>query len=250
MLHTAQLEALQKLGEALNDSEMDLMVLNTGRSMAASIFIAEAINSPKLKYIVAEHGALGYSMHESSYLDLVHHARGIPHLNEVYGTLGRITSLVDWYESEGAELLSREINHLVGSSPKRANLTLGIPTDVCGDEMLDHLRRLIELHSPIAGDALVYHHSVSDGYVDVMAEVDKGDGVQLIRHLEARQQVRTYAVGNGSNDLPMFRHADVCICPSNSDGPVFDFCDANEGFISQYAYIDATLDFLTKEQAK
>jgi len=93
---------------------------------------------------------------------------------------------------------------------------------------------------------LVYHHSVSDGYLDVTAEVDKGDGVQLIRHLESTQRIRTYAIGNGSNDLPMFQHVDVCICPSNSDESVFDFCEANNGLISTHRFIGATLDMLGK----
>ena len=246
LLDKSQKATLRSLGEALDRSNMDMMVLNTGRSMAASVFIAEHINSAKLKYVIAEHGALGYSMHDSNYLDFAFHAKDLPHLNDVYASLERITSLVEWYDDEGAELLSKEIKHLVGASPKRANLTLGIPEGVSGKEMLRHLRYLIEHHSPVANDPLVYHHSVSDGYVDVMAEVDKGDGVQLIRHLESEHQIFTYAVGNGSNDLPMFKHVDVCICPSNSDEPVFAYCKANKGVISEHAFIDATLDLLER----
>ena len=245
-LQPNQRKALDQLGEALDESDIDVMVLNTGRSIAASIFLAEAINSPKLKYIVAEHGAAGYSMDESSHLDLVRHAKDIPHLHAAYSGLRKIPVLVTWYEKEGAKLLARKIGHHVDASPKKANLTLRVPEDVSGDEMLEHLRRLIEQHAPVGGEYLVYHHSVSDGYLDVMAEVDKGDGVQLIRHLEFIQQIRTYAIGNGSNDLPMFRHVDVCICPSNSDESVFEFIEANNGLISQHRFIGATLDMLAK----
>ena len=245
-LQPIQRNALGQLGEVLDKSDIDVMVLNTGRSIAASIFLAEAINSHKLKYIVAEHGAAGYSMDESSHLDLVHHAKDIPHLFTAYSSLEKIPVLMKWYEEDGADLLARKIGHHVVASPKKSNLTLRVPDEVCGDDMQEHLHRLIEQHAPMGGDYLVYHHSVSDGYLDVMAEVDKGDGVQLIRHLESTQQIRTYAIGNGSNDLPMFRHADVCICPSNSEEAVVEFCETNNGLISQHRFIGATLDILDK----
>ena len=245
-LQPIQRNALGQLGEVLDKSDIDVMVLNTGRSIAASIFLAEAINSQKLKYIVAEHGAAGYSMDESSHLDLVHHAKDIPHLYTAYSSLEKIPVLMKWYEEDGADLLARKIGHHVVASPKKANLTLRVPDEVCGDDMQEHLHRLIQQHAPMGGDYLVYHHSVSDGYLDVMAEVDKGDGVQLIRHLESTQQIRTYAIGNGSNDLPMFRHVDVCICPSNSDEAVVEFCETNNGLISQHRFIGATLDISGK----
>ena len=245
-LQPIQRNALGQLGEVLDKSDIDVMVLNTGRSIAASIFLAEAINSQKLKYIVAEHGAAGYSMDESSHLDLVHHAKDIPHLYTAYSSLEKIPVLMKWYEEDGADLLARKIGHHVVASPKKANLTLRVPDEVCGDDMQEHLHRLIQQHAPMGGDYLVYHHSVSDGYLDVMADVDKGDGVQLIRHLESTQQIRTYAIGNGSNDLPMFRHVDVCICPSNSDEAVVEFCETNNGLISQHRFIGATLDILGK----
>ena len=245
-LQPIQRNALGQLGEVLDKSDIDVMVLNTGRSIAASIFLAEAINSHKLKYIVAEHGAAGYSMDESSHLNLVHHAKDIPHLFTAYSSLEKIPVLMKWYEEDGADLLARKIGHHVVASPKKANLTLRVPDEVCGDDMQEHLHRLIQQHAPMGGDYLVYHHSVSDGYLDVMAEVDKGDGVQLIRHLESTQQIRTYAIGNGSNDLPMFRHVDVCICPSNSDEAVVEFCETNNGLISQHRFIGATLDILGK----
>ena len=241
-----QRNALGELGEVLDESDIDVMVLNTGRSIAASIFLAEAINSQKLKYIIAEHGAAGFSMDELKNLDLVEYAQDLPHLHTAYSSLEKIPVLMEWYEKDGAKLLARKIGHHVGASPKKANLTLRVPEGVCGEEMQEHLRRLIEQHAPVGREYLVYHHSVSDGYLDVMVEVDKGDGVQLIRHLESIQEVRTYAIGNGSNDLPMFRHVDVCICPSNSDASVFEFCKANNGLISQHRFIGATLDMLGK----
>ena len=245
LLNTAQHQALRQLGDALNHSDIDLMVLNTGRSIAASVFLAKIIDSPKLKYIIAEHGAAGYAMDQSGHLDLVHLAQDIPHLKPVYTSLAQMPVLVNWYEKEGAKLLYRKINQNIGAAPKKANLTLRVPIGLCGDDMLKHLRDLIDAHAPVGGADLVYHHSVSDGYIDVMSEVDKGDGVQLIRHLLSNRQNQTYAVGNGTNDMPMFRHVDVCICPANADEPVFEYCKA-KGFVSPHSFVDATLALLGK----
>lgn len=240
----SQIDKLCALGESLDDSDIDIMVLNTGRSMAATIFIAEAINSTKLRYVIAEHGALGYSTHDDKYLDFAYHARFVPQLRNVYATVNKMGALVNWYEREGTCLLANEIDHVITASPKRANLTLKIPEGYSGASMMRIVRKLIETHSPVASDKLVYHHSVSEGYVDVMAEVDKGDAVQIICHLESQSALNTYAVGNGENDLPMFKQVEVCVGPSNSDDLLLSYLEENGGTISEHPFIDATLAFL------
>ena len=240
----SQKSVLHQLGEALDNSLVDMMVLNTGRSLEAALGIASAINSRKLKYVIAEHGAIGYSLPTSSRLDLAEHARSLPHLGDVYTTVSKIPVLMNWYQNEGAGLLAREIDHLVDISPKLANLTLKIPPGINGDKMLRVIRQLIEIHSPLADEMLVYHHSKSDGYVDVMAEVNKGSGVEIICHLESHQPMRTYAIGNGLNDLPMFECVDLCICPANADKILIEFCNKNKGYVSGHDYIEATLNML------
>ncbi|MFT4714286.1 MAG: hydroxymethylpyrimidine pyrophosphatase-like HAD family hydrolase, partial [Candidatus Azotimanducaceae bacterium] len=243
-LLTSQKDALRALGVSLDDSDIDIMVLNTGRSLEATIFIAEAIGSVKLRYVIAEHGALGYSMLDKNDLDFAYHARSVPQLGSAYATVNKIESLVNWYVSEGANLLANEIGHMVVASSKRANLTLKIPDGFSGDNMMMVVRKLIETRSPVAGDKLVYHHSASDGYLDVMAEVDKGDAVQIICHLESQRSLHTYAVGNGTNDLPMFRQVDSCVGPSNSDDLLLSYLKQNGGLISEHSFIDATLSLL------
>ena len=52
-------------------------------------------------------------MDESSHLDLVHHAKDIPHLYTAYSSLEKIPVLMKWYEEDGADLLARKIGHHV-----------------------------------------------------------------------------------------------------------------------------------------
>ena len=55
-----QLRKLAQLGRSLDASSVDLMAINTGRSMADTVDLVAAINSTKLGYLVAEHGAEVY----------------------------------------------------------------------------------------------------------------------------------------------------------------------------------------------
>ena len=125
-----------------------------------------------------------------------------------------------------------------------ANLTLGVPPDASGSMILSVLKELIEYDSPVSNKVFVYHHSESDGYVDVMAEVDKGTGVRLINYLEASTTLRTFAVGNGLNDIPMFREVDNFCCPVNSDRLLIDFCRVHNGYVSKHGFIHASLEWL------
>jgi len=65
-----QTTKLKELGRKLDDSSIDQLVINTGRSMAETLPIVEIIASDKLQYVVAEHGAI--------YLDIVENNTIVP----------------------------------------------------------------------------------------------------------------------------------------------------------------------------
>ncbi len=103
--------------------------------------------------------------------------------------------------------------------------------------------------SPFNIDDLVFHHNDTDGYVDVMGPLDKGDGVELITSLFSSTQVpsaaiNTIAVGNGLNDMPMLQAAEIPVCPANAEPEVKAYCRNHPGVVSDYEFIHATLDWL------
>jgi hydroxymethylpyrimidine pyrophosphatase-like HAD family hydrolase len=242
-----QMASLESLGRCLDSSCVDILALNTGRSLESALLVARAIKSTKMKYVIAEHGAIGFSLDTNELIDFKLLAHDIPDLQATYMTLNMIPGLITWYQDKGKQLLAREIGHEIEASPKKANLTLGIPGNVTGEVLKRALRTLIEKDSPLADQSLVYHHSNSDGYVDVMSKVDKGSGARLICLLESanalKAEIETFAIGNGMNDISLFEAVDNMICPGNSDREVIDFCGSH-GLVSEFAYVDATKAWL------
>jgi hypothetical protein len=200
-----------------------------------------------MKYVVAEHGAIGYRLDTSELIDFELLSHDIPELHSTYLTMSSIPALISWYGEKGKQVLAREIGHLIEASPKKVNLTLGIPAGVSGVELMSSLRMLIERDSPLANQTLVYHHSNSDGYVDVMSKVDKGSGARLICLLESvnhpESEIETFAIGNGMNDIPLFEAVDNMICPGNSDQDVIELC-SQRGLVSEFEFVDATKEWL------
>ena len=242
---TSQQASLDMLGDILDESPVDIMALNTGRSLESTLIIAEAIDSPKVKYVIAEHGAIGYRLDTCEFIDFELLAEDLPEGNSAYKSVQSIPDLIDWYNVSGAELLSDQIGgHAEIASQKMANLTLAIPDGVSGEHMKSSLKDLIESNSPLSEHPFVYHHSTSDGYVDVLSQVDKGTGVRLICMMESIPGLATFAVGNGLNDTAMFEQVDSVLCPFNSEQELKDFCQTNNGLVSEHSFIDATIQWL------
>ncbi|MBV1877286.1 MAG: HAD hydrolase family protein [Pseudomonadales bacterium] len=239
-LDSMQQAALAEFGRLFDKSPIDVLVLNTGRSLQASLGIAEAINSRGLKYLLAEHGAIGYQLDQRRLLDFEQIAGALPEVNKTYKTVANISALIAWYRDTGAKLLAQQIGVNPVLAPKQANLTLDIPRGIDPEHLQQRLQSLIASNTQLSQHRFVYHLNITDGYLDVMAEVDKGDGMRLICMLESVTKGETYAVGNGLNDMPMFDQADNILCPANSEAELKAYCVAQGGLLSKYAYIEAS----------
>lgn len=230
-----QAQRLAELGRSLDKSSIDMMVINTGRSLQDTQAIADAIQSDKLAYIIAEHGAV------------IHHtvSRSLINWNLADADpLVGINNLISWYHSEGKNILSDNIQKHIEELDKIANLTIVVPEGMDSDLMFAEVNKLIDKNSPFDHSDFVFNHSKTDGYVDVMSPIDKGDGLCFIKDLVDATEVQTISVGNGLNDLPMMKKTDLCICPANSEPELIEFCQTRESIISEHAYIDATLNWL------
>lgn len=234
-LSEPQAQRLAELGRSLDTSSIDMMVINTGRSLPDTQAIADAVQSDKLAYIIAEHGAVIHHNESRSLIDW--------NLAETDPLIG-INHLISWYHSEGKNILSENIQNHIEELDKIANLTIVIPEGMDSDSMFAEVKTLIEKHSPFDHTDFVFNHSKTDGYVDVMSLIDKGDGLCFIKELVEATEVQTISVGNGLNDLPMMMKTDLCICPANSELELIKFCQTRNSIISEHAYIDATLNWL------
>ncbi len=240
-LTATQKADLAALGSAIHTSSITQVVLNTGRSWLATHFLYDEISSPAARYALVEHGAELWDTHSAEPVDpsLLTSA-----FSDAAASIARVRALIEWYTTHGADALAHELSWhepLLHQADKRSNVTIRVPKELDGDELMDKFRTLIERRFPT--DRFEYHHSRSDGFIDVMGQVDKGMGVQLaLTHLQA-PHLETAGIGNGLNDLPMLEAVDLPICPSNAEPEVKAYC-AQNGLVSEHAYIQAATEWL------
>ena len=245
-LTALQSEGMAELGRLVDGSGLDMLVLNTGRSIAGTLPMAEAINSRKLRYLLGEHGATAFDLQQQRDVDLhaIAGASGSAEIVAAFKSLDHTMELMEWYRREGHGLMKKRLGQAPVILDKATNLTFVTPGDVAQDVMFAAILALVEMDSPFDAGEFIFHDSGSDGFVDVMSSIDKGHGVRLISDVVADGASRTFGVGNGLNDLPMMREVDMPVCPANAEPDLKEFCRAKGGHVSEHAYIQATLDWL------
>lgn len=237
-----QTARLKELGRKLDASSIDHFVINTGRSIDDTLAVVESIASHKLRYVIAEHGAV--------YRDVK--------VNENISTQGLLSeklvlirSFIDWYRATGSKVLNERIGTEVPILDKVANLTLDARNGLDSQLIYDVLQDVVRQKAPFDYKQLVFHHSETDGYVDAMGLIDKGDGVETVTALLAcahkpTMNVSTFAIGNGLNDMPMLNIASMPVCPANAEAEVREYCLSRSGFVSKHDFIDATFEWLDR----
>lgn len=239
-LPLSQLEKLGELGRKIDDSSIDHLIINTGRSMVDTLFIVDAIASRKLQYVIAEHGAI--------YRDVKNKKNLVPQ-GVLVEKLDVIHKFIHWYRDTGAKILNERVGTEVPILDKEANLTLDARNGLDSQYIYNVLQEVVKIHAPFDYSQLVFHHSAADGYVDAMSQVDKGDGVGVVTALLSQmygtsENIKSIAIGNGLNDMPMLEVATIPACPKNAEPEVREFCRSRSGLVSEYEFIDATLKWL------
>jgi hydroxymethylpyrimidine pyrophosphatase-like HAD family hydrolase len=241
-----QSQHLQALGKALDASMIDIMVINTGRSLEDTMMIVNAIRSTKLKYLIAEHGVVIFDVDNDQTLNW----NSTRHAAKNKDPLEQILAFIKWYKDTGCSVLADRLGTSLVINEKVANLTLKIPPSVDCHHVFEQLQQLIRDDSPFEHEDFVFHNNVADGFIDVISKIDKGDGIDIICNLLGEPQATIIAVGNGLNDMPMFEKAHISLCPANSELGIKDFCQNAPGIISEYNFIEATLEWLADEQKR
>lgn len=241
-----QSEQLQALGKALDASMVDIMAINTGRSLEDTKTLIHSINSTKLKYLIAEHGAVIFDIDNDQALKW-HSTR---HASNNHDPLEKILAFIQWYKVTGCSILADKLGSNLVVLEKIANLTVKIPPSIDCHHAFEQLQQLVRDDSPFEHEDFVFHNSVADGFIDVMSNIDKGDGIEIVCNHLRNPQATIIAVGNGLNDMPMLEKAHVCLCPANSEPEVKEFCQNTAGIISEHSFIEATLNWLSDTQQR
>jgi hydroxymethylpyrimidine pyrophosphatase-like HAD family hydrolase len=246
-LSAEQRAVLERVGRAFDRCGIDL-VLNTGRDFRDTHYIAEAMKCRRLSHYLLEHSAYAWDVKRAKEVDLGHlaqeqHERGRA---ERYRELAAMIDLLRWYDELGQGLLSEALGNVAPSRlGKRANLSLPVPGGLNADGLLMALKACIEENCPEAKlMKLVYCHS--EDFVDVLGPVHKFDGAfVLAKHLGLEPE-DTLAVGDGMNDIDLFRQWPKLLCPANANADLLELCRARGGRCSDHPYAEATLSELKR----
>lgn len=235
-----QTAKLRELGRKIDASSIDHLVINTGRSIAETLFLTDVIASRKLQYVIAEHGAV--------YQDVVNDKPLAPS-GSMTSTLDLMREFISWYRQTGAAMLNKRIGTEVPILEKVANLTLDARDGLNTRHVYEELMAVVKSEAPIDYTLLEFHHNEADAYVDVLGQIHKGHGVEVITSQLSQagseiSSINRIAIGNGLNDMPMFEAATTIVCPANSEPEVLEYCRARSGMLSERGYIDATLHWL------
>jgi len=229
----AQKTRLAELGQLLDHSPVTWLAINTGRALADTETLVPLINSPKLRFLIAEHGAVIVDLLKNQSVEWTGHAAE---------KLAGVRKLINWFYAGGLAEFGRSVGHELRALQKVSNLTIVVPPTADSDLFFAALQKFVRDVSPFAAEEFVFHHSKADGFVDIMSSLDKGDGSNRIMALTSARQ--SIAVGNGLNDIPLMEAADLCICPGNSEPELIDLVRQRGGIVAKSHYIHATLDWL------
>ena len=236
--------SLVELGQLLDRSPVQQMVLNTGRSWEATAYLAETIDSEKMRYVLVEHGCELWDRVTQKPVDLVEFCqhRNMRQIETAIASVQRVKNLMAWFKTDGGQQLAKAVgwrNRFEYLADKTSNLTIAVPNTVDGAHLMQTLQEIIGHHPEFGAENFIYHHSRTDGFIDVMGNMDKGLGVELALEFLGAEHQQSVAVGNGLNDLPMLEAVALPICPASSEPEVRGLCAAR-GVDSHADYIDTT----------
>ncbi len=237
-----QLFMLQSLGCAMDESELETIVLNTGRSLADCLYLAKALNSKKLRFLLLEHSAYAYDLVQEKLIDLHGLAKAFdPDIADKYASTHHVVEIMDWFQQKGKDILEAKLDCRFTTLNKRANLSLECPSGLPVRNLLDALSTLIyetfpELHAQIQ---FVHSHR----FVDLISMVHKSDGAKLICHLLAIAQEECVAIGDSFNDMDMFTAFSHALCPANAEDHLANLCSSEQKVHLTQAYGEASLYF-------
>ena len=240
-LSAEQKRMLKRISAAIDDSELEQVVLTTGRRLVDTLFIAEELASSKLRYLLVETGAIAYDLIQDAPIELAALAEegGRLDLAEPFSDLTDVRELISWYNAGGQQRLEEEMGEPLHQIPKESLLTLHVPESSSGAELTDLVKQIISAETSIDHLGLRFYYN--EFHVDIASRIDKGTGVQIMLHMLKVDFSKAGMLGDGTNDIPAFEACAHSICPSNAAESVKDTCRRMSGVVLGKAYGAASL---------
>lgn len=245
LLSDEQADMLKRLGQAMDASSLDHIVINTGRNTEDTTYIQKALRSKKARYAILEHSAYAWDYEKNSKVDLADLAKlqQRQDMSERYAVLPKIKDLIHWYRKDGRDWLLKKGIHARDCINKEANLSIAIPEGQNGQSMIDHLKEaLSEVYPPDFFKQL--HFCYSNFFVDVIGPILKSDGAYVMAEHLSIQQEDCFVIGDSLNDIDLFEaFPERGLCPGNAHNTIKELCSKLNHEISDLTFGEACLKF-------
>ncbi|WP_411827969.1 HAD hydrolase family protein [Luteolibacter sp. AS25] len=242
-----QIDMLQEISRAVDDSPLEHFVVNTGRFWPILENLAQHLTTPKLRYFIMEHACVIYDRVEKRNLDLVEIARKyqLDSLADRFTHLETLRKLLAWYDETGLPEMERRYDCPMPRLDKIGNLSFAIPKHADGGEVLETIENLVSRDfSPDEFGKLEFLRS--DRFIDILPGIDKMDGIELVLAMLDLEKKDAMAMGDYLNDLSVFERFDQVLCPANAHPDIIALTKTkgSSGIASPHSYGPALLDFL------
>ena len=242
-----QIEMFKAIDRAVDASPLLHFVINTGRFEPILGNIVKHFRSPKLRYLVMEHGCVIHDRKTGTDLDLESVARacGMHQLADRCANLDTMRKLLQWYDVRGEAEMKRLYGVPMPRLDKIGNLSYAVPHGVDGEDVLTHIEALVR-EDFTAAELQQLEFCRSDRFIDILPGIHKMDGIELICAYLSIDLRNALAVGDFLNDLSVFEAFDQVMCPANAHPQIIDLTRSkgDSGHISAFPYGAALLDFL------
>ena len=241
-LTVEQKSMLARVSAAIDASSVEKVILATGRRLLDTLFIAEELVTSKLRYVLAETGAVAYDLIQDATIDLLAVAEESrrAELAAPFEDLSEVQELIHWYNSGGEELLAEKIGSEIHQIPKETLLTLHVPPSATGSSLVEDLKQVLRMQTSIQQGRLRFYHN--DFYVDVTSPIDKGTGAQILLEMLDVSASDAAMVGDGLNDVAAFEVCGHGFCPGNAAEPLKRVCRERGGVVLEETYGTASIE--------
>lgn len=239
-----QNDMLREIGQAMNLSKVPHIVLCTGRNLHNTLSIYKKLQSEKIRFLIFEHGALGYDLLHKMPLQFYRLAKNISpqSIFPVFKTLKSIEKVIFWYKNSGQALCEEKLKVPLSPYPKEASLTLEVPIDLKEKDFQSFFQK--ELRRILSDEEFKdIHFYFSRHYMDITSLVNKIHGAHLLCQTFGFSLQTSAVIGDSLNDLALFEHLPHRYCPQNAHDRVKKICREKQGVISSLSYGEATLQF-------
>jgi len=246
-LSKTQIEMLARIGKAMDQSSLDEIVINTGRNYEDSEFIIKALHSKKIHFALLEHSAYAWDIQANSRIDLekIAHEQQEFDMAKRYAFLPQVARLIPWYREHGMNKLAQQGIHVENCLNKEANLSIAIPDEMEGEQLLAALKRELETHFSAAFCSQL-HYCHSNFFVDILGSILKSDGAKLLCQALSIEAEACVVIGDSLNDADLFEAFHHGLCPANSHPKIKALCQKLGFDISPQHYGQAILEFYSK----